>query len=224
MSGGEVSMNAQRGSALLLVVIVLLVLSGVGMAMVALTENDQDAARWQTHTKDALYVAEMGLRVGEGVLASAASVSSDTLLQHTPIARTAAAPRDIPQVPTHPGEYDILHLGTYLTTPAGTELANQEAGLPAPSSGRLAPQGFYSLYVRNNPSDASVADADPSTDAREDNDFIVNLVSVGWVQVGDQVLAVKILEEQYGWFGTSQEPSLQKLKDAGGTSSAQFGG
>ncbi len=216
-------MNAQRGSALLLVVIVLLVLSGIGMAMVALTENDQDTARWQTHTKDALYVAEMGLRLGEGVLADAASVSSDALLQHVPVARTIAAPAEIPVAPTHPGEYDILHLGTYLVS-SGAELANQEVALPAPASGRQTPQAFYSLYVRNNPSDTAVADADPSTDAREDNDFIVNLVSVGWVQVGDRVLAVKILEEQYGWFGVSQEPSLQKLKDSGGTSSAHFGG
>ena len=216
-------MDSQRGSALLLVVVLLLVLSGIGMAMVALTETDQSTARWNTHTKDALYVAEMGLRVGEGVLGAATSVNADALLQHVPSAATVAAPRAVPAFPIDPGEYDRMHLGTYLTD-GGAEMANRPLALPQPSGGRTAPQGFYSLYVRNNPEDTSVADGNPGTDAREDNDFVVNLVSVGWVQVGGRVLAVKILEEQYGWFGVAQEPSLQKLKDAGGTSSAHFGG
>jgi hypothetical protein len=223
MTGREVSMDRERGSALLMVVIVLLVLSGIGMAMVVFTETDQDSIRWGTHSKDALYVAEMGLRVGESVLAEAASVSADTVLQHVSVARTVAAPREVPLFPEHPGEYDLQHLGTYLTD-GGVELANRPIALPTPASGRTMPEAFVSLYVRNNAADIAVADADPVTDARQDNDFIVNLVSVGWVQVGGRVLAVKILEEQYGWFGVGQEPSVQKLKDAGGTSSAQFGG
>jgi len=216
-------MNAERGTALLLVVIVLLVLSGISMALIVVSETDQDTTRWQIHAGDALYVAEMGLRVGEEVLAEAASASADDLLEHAPVAHTPAAPVDVPLFPTHAGEYDLVHLGTYLTD-GGGELANRRIALPSPPGGGPMPEAFYSLYVRNNPADISVADADPATDAREDNDFIVNLVSVGWVQVGDRVLAVKILEEQYGWFEVAQDPSVQKLKDAGGTSSAQFGG
>ena len=139
------------------------------------------------------------------------------------MAHTAATPQGVPLFPTHAGEYDLVHLGTYLTD-GGVELANRPIALPSLPGGHPTPESFYSLYVRNNPADTSVADANPATDAREDNDFIVNLVSVGWVQVDDRILAVKILEEQYGWFGVAQEPSVQKLKDAGGTSSAQFGG
>lgn len=85
-------------------------------------------------------------------------------------------------------EYNLAHLGTYLTA-AGVELANQAVTLPAPPSGRPTPQAFFSLYVRNNNVDQSVIDGDPLTDARQDDDAIVNLVAVGWVQFGNTVRA-----------------------------------
>ena len=217
------SASRDRGSALLVVVVVLLVLSGLGMAMVAMTDSDQQTVRWDNHVKDSLYVAEIGLRVGEGVLLAATSASADTLLAHGSLAQTRALKVAVPRFPQHLQEYDLDHLGTYLTQ-GGVELANQPAQLAAPPSGRPVPNAFYSLYVRNNPIDVAVADGNPATDARQDNDFTVNLISVGWVQVGDRILATKVLEEEYAWVGVGQEPSVQKLKDAGGTGSGQFGG
>jgi len=214
--------NRQQGSALLLVVVILLVLSGLGMAMLALTDSDRNTVSWNNHVKDALYVAEMGLRVGEGILGAATSNNADTVLQHVSVAETGVVTPAVPVFPQIPSQYTTANLGTYLTV--GTvEMANQAVQLPASPSGRPLPDAFYSLYVRNNPHDVSVADNDVTTNANEDDDFRVNLIAVAWVARGGQILAVKILEEEFSWSGVNQDPSGQKSKDAGGTSSAQVG-
>lgn len=213
----------QKGSALLLVVVVLLVLSGLGMAMLALTDSNRESVAWNDHVKDALYAAEIGLRVGEGVLTAAGSTSADAVLQHIAQAQTPVIDPAVPTFPQMPGDYTNTNLGTYLTA-GGVELANQAVQIPGSPSGRPLPDAFYSLYVRNDPADISVADNDLSTNANEDNDFRVNLIAVAWVSRGGRVLAVKILEEEFAWNGVNQAPSGQKAKDAGGTGSAQFGG
>lgn len=213
----------QQGSALLMVVVILLVLSGLGMAMLALTDSDREAVSWNNHVKDALYVAEMGLRVGEDVLTNATSANADVLLQHVSQAQTTAVTPAVPVFPQMPMQYSTAQLGTYLTS-GGNELANQQAALASSPSGRANPDAFYSLYVRNNPDDISVSDNNVATNANQDNDFRLNLVSVAWVARGGQVLAVKILEEEFNWSGVNQDPSGQKSKDSGGTGSAQVGG
>lgn len=214
--------NRQQGSALLLVVVVLLVLSGLGMAMLALTDNDRETVSWNNHVKDALYVAEMGLRVGEGILTTATSANADALLQHVSVASTNVVSPAVPVFPQSPPEYTTAALGTYLTVGA-TEMANRAVPLPASPTGRPLTNAFYSLYVRNNPTDISVADNNAATNATEDDDLRVNLVSVAWVARGGRVLAVKILEEEFSWQGVIQDPSGQKSKDSGGTGSAQVG-
>jgi len=53
----------------------------------------------------------------------------------------------------------------------------------------------------------------------------VRLISVGWVENdAGQVLARKVLEEEINFTGVSQAPSAQKLVNAGGTSSGEYGG
>lgn len=215
--------NRQQGSALLMVVVILLVLSGLGMAMLALTDSDRESVSWNNHVKDALYVAEIGLRVGEDVLTIATSNNADTVMQHPSVAETTAVSPYVPVFPESVGQYSTAQLGTYLTR-GGVELANQQVALANSPTGRPLADAFYSLYVRNNPGDIAVSDNNALTSAKEDNDFRINLVSVAWVAKGGEVLAVKILEEEFNWSGVNQDPSGQKSKDSGGTGSAQVGG
>jgi len=222
MLGGTMNTNRQQGSALLLVVVIMLVLSGLGMAMLALTDSDRETASWNNHVKDAFYVAEMGLRVGEGILTTATSNNADTILQHVSVASTNVVTPGVPVFPQAPAQYTTANLGTYLTVGA-TEMANQAVPLPASPTGRPLPNAFYSLYVRNNPNDIAVADNNAATNANEDDDFRVNLIAVAWIARGGRVLAVKILEEEFSWSGVNQDPSGQKSKDSGGTGSALVG-
>ncbi len=216
--------SRQRGSALMVTLVVLLALSAIGIGIVSLMESQAKSAASTTHVKDALYVAEMGLRRGENLLLAQGPDRADTLLQHVASAANPAVAQSVPLYPDTPAQYDVNHLGTYLLDVSNAEVAGQSVALPPPSDGKPMPQAFFSLYVRNNEADTSVADYNTSSNAREDNDRRLNLVSVGWVQSGNRVLAVKILEEEYSWVGVTQGTTLQKLKDSGGTSSGQFGG
>lgn len=215
--------NTQSGSSLLLVVLILLVLSGFGAAMLTLTDSDRGDVSQEDHLKDALYVAEMGLRVGESTLFATDPTNSSTLMQHVAVAQTAAVSPAIPVFPQEEEDYDLSRLGTYLTNVSGQELANQRVDIPGSPTGRTTTRAFYSLYVRNNPADTSVADGNPGTVAEVDNDTILNLVSVGWVSQGGNILSVKILEEEYSWIGTPEALSSQKGQNEGGTGTAQIG-
>jgi len=213
----------QKGSALLLVVLILLVLSGLGIAMLTLTDSDREGVIQDNHYKDALYVAEMGLRIGEVTLFSQNPATATQLMQHTSISQTAVVTPAVPVFPQSPQEYNLAHLGTYLTAIAGGELANQPAVLPASPSGKATTEGFYSLYVRNNPADTSVSDGNPGTVAQLDTDTVVNLVSVGWVTQAGRVLSVKILEEEYSWIGLAESLSTQEGKNEANYNSGQYG-
>jgi len=214
--------TSQRGATMITVIVILLMLSAIGMAAIYMTEREQRVAGTDINYQQALYVAEAGLRRGETVLNAVNAMDVDTILQHVSASTSPAVSPGIPAFPQTAAAYTVANLGTYLVE-GGAELAAVEAPMASFPSGGGAAQAFYSLYVRNNINDVSVTDNNLGTNANEDNDFIVSLVSVGWVQVADQVLAVKILEEEYAWSGVGQAPSAQKLKDAGGTSSAQFG-
>jgi len=217
-------MKNQTGSALLLVVLILLVLSGLGIAMLTLTDSDRETVTQDDLYKDALYVAEIGLRVGETTLFATNPTGASDLLQHTSAGQTPAVSPRTPVFPQSQGEYDLAHLGTFLTDGSGTELINRPVTLPPSPAGKTNTRGFFSLYLRNNPADTSVADANPGTIAQVDNDTIVNLVSVGWVVKGSKILSVKILEEEYTWIGLAEALAGQKGQNAGSTGAGQIGG
>jgi len=215
--------HMESGSSLLLVVLILLVLSGFGAAVLTLTDSDRTDVSQDDHLKDALYVAEMGLRVGESTLFATNPTNSSTLLQHVSTAQTAAVSPAIPVFPQAVEDYDLSRLGTYLTNASGQELANQRLNIPGSPTGKATTRAFYSLYVRNNPADTSVADGNPATVAEVDNDTILNLVSVGWVTQGGRILSVKILEEEYRWIGTPETLQSQIGGNEAGTGTAQIG-
>src|SRR5208337_4586665 len=135
-----------------------------------------------------------------------------------------------------PTTWTVAHLGTYLVAvdsggiPTSNELVNQQVVYTgAGGAGGTATEAFYSVYIRNNPDD-------PSVSLTIDSDKRVRLISVGFITSAGAtlsgttltgnftVLAVKILEEEWSWIGSSQNPSVQKQVNAGGTGSLLWGG
>lgn len=218
----------EKGAALVTVIMVLLILTVLGLAMSLLMTQEDRASGRQDAQKLALYAAEAALRRGERILQGTAFVNVSTLLQHQPAALQAW--QETPTTPAHPEfqgnkpkleTWDTAHLGTYLMG-GDVELANVQLPLP----GERGLPAFYSLYVRNNPTD-------PSGNATTNSDGQIRLISVGWVAnsadpdlswAARGVKAVKILEEEYSWSGFAQGQQTQKLGTPGGTGSGVYEG
>ena len=215
--------GGQRGAAIITVVLILLVLTVLGItAAMLMTQEDRTSAR-QDHLRAALYVAEAGLRRGEEAIQTLrgdrigdALVLASSSLQnwHSDPAKPIIHP-----VWARPATWDVEHLGTYarLTydTSGAAEMANQEVSLAMDSrAGGPALRAFFSLYLRNNPEDASGT-------VTADNDQIVRLVSVGWVaNVDGRPLAVKILEEEFDLSAEFVARGTQEGQNQGGTNQA----
>jgi len=215
--------GGQRGAAIITVVLILLVLTVLGItAAMLMTQEDRTSAR-QDHLRAALYVAEAGLRRGEEAIQTLrgdrigdALVLASSSLQnwHSDPAKPIIHP-----VWARPATWDVEHLGTYarLTydTAGAAEMANQEVSLAMDSRAGGPPlRAFFSLYLRNNPEDASGT-------VTADNDQIVRLVSVGWVaNVDGRPLAVKILEEEFDLSAEFVARGTQEGQNQGGTNQA----
>lgn len=226
----------ERGVALVMVILVLLVLTVLGItAVVMMSQEDQISSRQQLQ-KSAFYAAEAGLRNGEFILQNTL-YSSDVLtrfVSHVAVASTPATNPPIPVVPaaTLPPQWDVAHLGTYLTTiPGGAqELVNQEVTQQVGGSVLNRVRAYYSLYVRNNPDDTTPGTGFPSPLVNFDTKL--RLIAVGFVTdnngVDDtgngRVLAVKIMEEELNWSGNPGAPFARKEGDTGATSSGLYQG
>jgi len=226
--------TTERGVALIMVILVLLVLTALGMtAALLMTQEDRISSR-QDLQKAALYVAEAGLRKGETTLALVSPVTSaklNLLLGHDSSSgvMTAAAPDPLPIQP--PG-WNINHLGTYLTASPGSavELANQEVvQLPGGTAAFQKIRCYYSLYIRNNPEDV---DFSGTPDPLHDTDNRVRLVSIGFVTdaegvAGDgsaKILAVKIVEEEFNFTGWTNSMANQIGGNPGSTNATTYAG
>jgi hypothetical protein len=219
--GGSDSCRGERGIALIMVILVLLVLTVLGItATLMMTQEDRISSR-QDLSRSALYVAEAGLRQGELVLQNTPYTNANltAFLTHSTTTACVGAPDPRPSQPQNASQYDIHHLGTYLTTAPGgsSELANQL--FPQTTQKGFA---YFSLYVRNNAEDTGGATS--NLDAR------LRLIAVGFItdrpvtESGPTVLAVKILEEEYNWAGQSQTIWAQKDVNAGATNSGLYAG
>src|SRR4030067_3712994 len=70
-----------RGSALVVALLMLIMLSFIGIASITTSVRDMDIAKNTTDRTDAFYVAEAGLELAFGILKNNASiVGNDTLL------------------------------------------------------------------------------------------------------------------------------------------------
>jgi hypothetical protein len=226
--------QGQRGVALITVLLVLLILTALGIAAsMMMTREDRTSSR-QDLQRAALYAAEVGLRRGEQTLNGISFSDASTILSHVPqrIQGWTGSPTDAANKPTQPtlgaaATWTVENLGTYLipnvSAVAADELVNQPIAIGAYGGISRNYQALYSLYLRNNPEDLAAT-------ITSDTDSRVRLTAVGFIISGAyqlvngneltgnyQVVATKILEEEFGWRGSSQGASTQKQINAGGT-------
>ena len=208
----------ERGSALVSVILVLLVLTIVGVGIAYFTSMEDRLSGNTRIAKAGFYAADAGLRRGEALLnevinldpTACAIPPASTLVLSALLANRSVAP--VLNVPG--GGYVALPLDlTTISTPAclGTDRkAYLNVPIPPPAGVSVVDQVAYSLYLRNNEDDA------PGTDVL-DTDSIVNLVSVGTVQLAAGVVVTKIVEEQLLLSSGGGATGAQKDVNAGGT-------
>jgi hypothetical protein len=199
-----------RGSALAMVILVILVLTIVGIAIAYFTQIEDRLSGNVRIQKASLYAADSGLRQGEAVLGAMAnaSISLSAVLNYT----GAQPPLSLPGSPTPPwgGAWNAVLLDTTALTgiPANFQAAflNQAVtGVPAGAPDQIS----YSLYVRNNLEDITGT-------AISDGDNIINLIAIGQVQVGSATFT-KIIEEQVLVVSGGVKAGSQKDVNEGGT-------
>lgn len=200
-------MANERGSALVTVILVVLVLTMVGLAALLFMTVEDTISGNDRYQKEALYLAEVGLREGELRMGDPPGGGIDELLQYT------HAANDVPLSLDDCVGYQ--YLGTVLTDTAGQPLYNVAVQYMG-AGGSVDRTGFYSVYIRNNRQDGAGS-------ATLDADGYVDILSVGTVQdPNGRILFQKILAEEFflGQAGSGQV--LQKGVTAGGTGSATY--
>ncbi len=149
-------MKKERGSALIVVILVVLVLTMVGIAGLLFMNVEDRLSGNDQQQKASLYAAESGMRFGEKLILNVSGSSGiDALLNYSGA---------VPKLSPPGGGYQAVIL-----TNGATTLYD----VPLPSTGATGAL-HYSLYVRNNADDPSTA---PSPTI--DGDKKVNLISVG---------------------------------------------
>ncbi len=184
----------ERGSALISVILVVLVLTMVGLAALVYTSMEDRISGNDRLLKEALYAAEAGLRVGEGTLGSTLGATNtiSNLMSRVSVGSTPAVAPGVPLQPVNmnASSFDLGHLGTYLATADGTELSAQPVTY-TDGAASTSDRAFYSVYIRNNSDDTN---GTPTTD--QDGKF--TMISVGYILApSGQVTAVKILAEGF---------------------------
>ncbi len=196
----------RRGSALMMALIALLVLTVVAIGLAFLTSSEDRISGNDRLQKAGFYAAETGLRAGEallngGVMQTPATITA--MLKTAPSAVPAGAVNPSPDtLDLHDGEY-----GSVLLTVGGTTY--RDVKVPFATAGG-PDQPYYTLYVRNN-------FEDPSHSATDDGDKVVNLVAVGYVPLPGGKRITKILEEQISANAVGTEGGPQKAGNSGGT-------
>ncbi len=207
-------LRQRRGSALVSVILVLLVLTIVGVGIAYFTSMEDRLSGNTRIAKAGFYAADAGLRRGEALLNRVVNLPPvpcvpPTLTQLL-VARTA------PTLKVPGGGYDgqVLDLSTLpVATKAclGTDAAKiLDVPIPAPVSVSVVDRVTYSLFLRNNVDDAQGTDI-------ADTDNIVNLISVGTVRLATGVVVTKIVEEQLLLTTGGGSTGGQKNVNAGGT-------
>jgi hypothetical protein len=206
-----------RGSALVSVILVLLVLTIVGVGIAYFTSMEDRLSGNTRISKAGFYAADSGLRRAEVVLSGLSDLSGTcAVVSLNDILGTGSTP-----TLTVPGggftaiPLDLTGLSTAAClTPLGiSQQKFIDLAIPVDAGTPVVDRATYSLYVRNNFDDASGT-------ATADTDGIINVVSVGTVTLTAGATVTRMLEEQLllttgGAFGSSQ-----KNLNAGGTGTA----
>ena len=211
----------ERGSALVSVILVLLVLTIVGVGIAYFTSMEDRLSGNTRIAKAAFYAADAGLRRAELALSNTAGlISTCTPITLTQILSVApVAPGAVLNVPGGGNPAVPLDLRTF--NQAGCLAAEdqiQYLNIPIPvvAATPVVDRATYSIYVRNNVDDPS---GSPTTDA----DNTANIVSVGTVQLVAGTSITRILEEQLILSTGGAFTGGMKSTNAGGTSSVQSG-
>ncbi len=205
-----------RGSALVSVILVLLVLTIVGVGIAYFTSMEDRLSGNTRIAKAGFYAADAGLRRAELALSNTAGIKSSCApISLTQILSTGATP----SIPVPGGGYDAIPLDLSSFSAAGClAVADQikflDIPVPVFTGTPVVDRATYSIYVRNNIEDSLGT-------ATTDQDSIINVVSVGTIRLAGGATLTRILEEQLilsigGSFG-----SAQKNLNAGGTSAVQ---
>jgi hypothetical protein len=206
----------ERGSALVSVILVLLVLTIVGVGIAYFTSMEDRLSGNTRIAKAAFYAADAGLRRAEVALSNTAGLTSScTPVTLTKILSVASTP--VLNVPGGGNPAIPLDLTTFNEAgclAAADQIKFLNIPVPVVVSTPVVDRATYSIYVRNNAEDAAGT-------ATTDMDSIINIVSVGTVRLVAGTTITRILEEQVilstgGAFGSSQ-----KDLNAGGTNAAQ---
>jgi hypothetical protein len=220
MNGTQMKQRMQpRGSALVSVILVLLVLTIVGVGIAYFTSMEDRLSGNTRIAKAGFYAADAGLRRGEAVLSKVVSLSPSVCGTITVSQLLAARSGTDPHVPG--GGYPALVLDLSTFTSGGSACLGTDAqayanvSIPSPTGVSVADKVTYSLYLRNNVDDGSGTDV-------LDTDSIVNLVSIGTVQLATGVVVTKIVEEQLNLGVVGAMASTQKGVNPAGTGSGTY--
>lgn len=209
-----------RGSALVSVILVLLVLTIVGVGIAYFTSMEDRLSGNTRIAKAGFYAADAGLRRGEALLNKVINMPVATCapptLSQILAARTVATNLKVPG-----GGYDalVLDFSTFNSTAGclGTDAkAYAMVPIPPPLGVAVVDKVTYALYLRNNVDDAKGTDT-------VDDDSIVNLVSVGTVQLATGLSITKIVEEQLLLSIGGGTVGGQDNQNAGGTNTTSSG-
>lgn len=208
----------ERGSALVSVILVLLVLTIVGVGIAYFTSMEDRLSGNTRIAKAGFYAADAGLRRGEALLSKVVNLNPTACGTVSVSQLLVARSGSDPKVPGGGYPALLLDLSTFNSSSAclGTDAqAYTNVSIPPPTAVSVVDRVTYSLYLRNNVDDASGTET-------VDTDNIVNLVSVGTVQLATGVLVTKIVEEQLNLGATGAMASTQKGVNPAGTGSGTY--
>ncbi|MGA9751858.1 MAG: PilX N-terminal domain-containing pilus assembly protein [Acidobacteriota bacterium] len=207
--------SEQRGSALITVILVVLVLTMIGLAASLYMTMEDRVSQNDKLSQAAFHAAQAGLKAGEQVFNVVSQNQLQTILDPNTFKNSANdEPQSLGDLTT------AAHLGTVLYSSGalsgGTPLLNQSVG----GSTLVGNQEQYSVFVRNDPNDYLASDGNFYTD----HNATVAIVSRGVVLgANGQVAAVKVLSEEID-FGSTSTPLKQFRGDQTGTSSTPYQG
>jgi hypothetical protein len=210
-------MRNEKGSALIMVILVVVVLTMVGLAAAFYMSMEDRISQNDKLLQAALQAAQAGLKEGEQIVSR--TITNATI--NTALDPTTHGSYSHNDLPTAQGDLTTAtHLGVVLfdqnTSGSGTAQYNVTVG----GTGTGSVTARYTLYLRNDPSDYL-----PASDSGKyyiDHNGRMNLISRGSVtDATGREIAVKILTEQI-YFGLSNVKPGQFRFGQLGTSATQY--
>ena len=211
-------MAKERGSALIIVILVVLVLTMVGLASVFYMTVEDRISQSDKLAQSAMHAAEAGLKAGEQIISKYGSRDAlSAFMKPTSTPQSADSHNDQPNALS-----DLMsasHLGSVLYSKGLDSTGSALYDIPVGASGITGLNERFSIYVRNNPSDYQTSDG---TNYCVDHDFRINIVSRGVVKdASGREMAVKILSETL-FFGEAAVKPAQYRFQQGGTAGTLY--